>query len=241
MRPVEILVQLGVVFALSFILFLACRVTHYLWCTVEGEEVLERECRECTSRARRVAPDDGSVAGPRVLSEQELEQLRLEEQWDHEVGGSGGAADEEAAERKRKLLADIAEEARRKAEQRAETAAAAAADQLAAERAAAQEAVASAKKLKEEAEAKAKAVAAAAAEAKRAPECSICLEQVHRSTPGHCETRCRHHFHAQCLGKWMAHGDGQHSCPLCKAHISEVLVNRMVQRADQLVAFYRST
>ena len=236
MRPVEILVQLGVVFALSFILFLACRVTHYLWCTVEGEEVLERECREVCNR--RVAPDDAPVAGPRVLSEQELEQLRLEEQWDREVGGSGGAA--EAAERKRRLLADIAEEARRKAEQRAETAAAAAAKQLAAERAAAQKALASAKKLKEEAEAKAKAVAAAAAEAKRAPECSICLEQVHRSTPGHCETRCRHHFHVQCLGKWMAHGDGQHSCPLCKAHISEVLVNRKAQRADQLVAFYRA-
>ena len=148
MRPVEILVQLGVVFALSFILFLACRVTHYLWCTVEGEEVLERECREVCNR--RVAPDDAPVAGPRVLSEQELEQLRLEEQWDREVGGSGGAA--EAAERKRRLLADIAEEARRKAEQRAETAAAAAAKQLAAERAAAQKALASAKKLKEEAE-----------------------------------------------------------------------------------------
>ena len=136
------------------------------------------------------------------------------------------------------VLASIAEEARVKAAKLAEAQAAAqAAHAKELADAAMQAERARAAKLKEEETAAAKRAAEAAAVVQD-PECPICLEEVGKLTPGHCETKCSHHFHAQCLGKWLAHSQGSR-CPLCTAEIEVVLTNRVPVRAERFAALYR--
>nr|GMC54633.1 E3 ubiquitin-protein ligase RNF13-like [Ipomoea batatas] len=52
-----------------------------------------------------------------------------------------------------------------------------------------------------------------------APECAICLSEFVEGEVGRELERCRHVFHAGCVEKWLLHGEGHGSCPLCRTPV----------------------
>nr|GMD38585.1 probable E3 ubiquitin-protein ligase XERICO [Ipomoea batatas] len=52
-----------------------------------------------------------------------------------------------------------------------------------------------------------------------APECAICLSEFVEGEVGRELERCRHVFHAGCVEKWLLHGEGHGSCPLCRSPV----------------------
>nr|GLL18396.1 RING-H2 finger protein ATL43-like [Ipomoea trifida] len=51
------------------------------------------------------------------------------------------------------------------------------------------------------------------------PECAICLSEFVELEVGRELERCRHVFHAGCVEKWLLHGEGHGSCPLCRSPV----------------------
>ncbi|XP_019152353.1 PREDICTED: RING-H2 finger protein ATL43-like [Ipomoea nil] len=61
---------------------------------------------------------------------------------------------------------------------------------------------------------------AAAVAAEQPPlECAICLSEFVAGEVGRELERCRHVFHASCVEKWLLHGEGHGSCPLCRSPV----------------------
>ncbi|XP_059288287.1 RING-H2 finger protein ATL14-like [Lycium ferocissimum] len=47
-------------------------------------------------------------------------------------------------------------------------------------------------------------------------ECAICLSEFKYGDQGRKLEDCNHMFHESCLEKWLMHGKGQSTCPLCR-------------------------
>ncbi|KAH0693980.1 hypothetical protein KY285_021077 [Solanum tuberosum] len=50
-------------------------------------------------------------------------------------------------------------------------------------------------------------------------DCSICLSDFENGDKGRKIVSCSHIFHENCLDKWLMHGKGQATCPLCRSVI----------------------
>ncbi|KAK4341404.1 hypothetical protein RND71_039905 [Anisodus tanguticus] len=57
-------------------------------------------------------------------------------------------------------------------------------------------------------------------------DCSICLSDFEHGDKGRKIESCNHMFHENCLDKWLMHGKGQTTCPLCR---SVVIPENMVE------------
>nr|GLL37072.1 RING-H2 finger protein ATL64-like [Ipomoea trifida] len=51
-------------------------------------------------------------------------------------------------------------------------------------------------------------------------ECAICITEFSDGEVGMELEKCGHRFHAACMEKWVAHGTGSGSCPLCRAPVA---------------------
>jgi E3 ubiquitin-protein ligase ATL6/9/15/31/42/55 len=60
--------------------------------------------------------------------------------------------------------------------------------------------------------------AVSAEEARRALECPVCLCRFASLESGVVHLKCRHVFHADCLGPWFKE---HHTCPVCRTDIDE--------------------
>ncbi|MCD7457959.1 hypothetical protein HAX54_036676 [Datura stramonium] len=63
-------------------------------------------------------------------------------------------------------------------------------------------------------------------------DCAICLSDFEHGDTGRKIESCSHIFHENCLDKWLMHGKGQASCPLCRSVIipeNMVEVHRKVE------------
>ncbi|KAM3305511.1 hypothetical protein P3S67_012377 [Capsicum chacoense] len=47
-------------------------------------------------------------------------------------------------------------------------------------------------------------------------DCAICLSNFEHGDKGRKIESCNHIFHENCLDKWLMHGKGQATCPLCR-------------------------
>ncbi|PHU20281.1 hypothetical protein BC332_11432 [Capsicum chinense] len=50
-------------------------------------------------------------------------------------------------------------------------------------------------------------------------DCAICLSDFEHGDKGRKIESCNHIFHENCLDKWLMHGKGQTTCPLCRSVI----------------------
>ncbi|XP_059281668.1 RING-H2 finger protein ATL57-like [Lycium ferocissimum] len=50
-------------------------------------------------------------------------------------------------------------------------------------------------------------------------DCPICLSDFEHGDKGRKIEKCNHMFHENCLDKWLMHGKGQATCPLCRSVI----------------------
>ncbi|KAK4341406.1 hypothetical protein RND71_039907 [Anisodus tanguticus] len=69
-------------------------------------------------------------------------------------------------------------------------------------------------------------------------DCAICLSDFEHGDYGRKVESCNHMFHENCLDKWLMHGKGQATCPLCRGVIipeNMVEVHRKVE--DERQAF----
>ncbi|XP_059281667.1 RING-H2 finger protein ATL56-like [Lycium ferocissimum] len=63
-------------------------------------------------------------------------------------------------------------------------------------------------------------------------DCAICLSDFEHGDKGRKIEKCNHMFHENCLDKWLMHGKGQATCPLCRSVIipeNMVEVHRKVE------------
>ncbi|KAK4354659.1 hypothetical protein RND71_026853 [Anisodus tanguticus] len=65
-------------------------------------------------------------------------------------------------------------------------------------------------------------------------ECAICLSEFKYGDKGRTLEGCNHMFHESCLEKWLMHGKGQSTCPLCRnVVISENVFEKFMKVEDE--------
>ncbi|TMW83110.1 hypothetical protein EJD97_002918 [Solanum chilense] len=65
-------------------------------------------------------------------------------------------------------------------------------------------------------------------------ECAICLSKFKYGDKGRKLNNCNHMFHESCLEKWLMHGKGQSTCPLCRnVVISENVFEKHMKVEDE--------
>lgn len=65
-------------------------------------------------------------------------------------------------------------------------------------------------------------------------ECVICLSKFKYGDKGRKLDNCNHIFHESCLKKWLMHGKGQSTCPLCRnVVISENVFEKQMKIEDE--------
>ncbi|KAK4352441.1 hypothetical protein RND71_027959 [Anisodus tanguticus] len=72
-------------------------------------------------------------------------------------------------------------------------------------------------------------------------DCAICLSDFEHGDKGRKIERCNHMFHENCLDKWLMHGKGQATCPLCRSVIipeNMVEVHRKVGDKRQVFTIF---
>nr|XP_016469800.1 PREDICTED: RING-H2 finger protein ATL46-like [Nicotiana tabacum] len=69
-------------------------------------------------------------------------------------------------------------------------------------------------------------------------DCAICLLEFEHGDKGRKIESCSHMFHGNCLNKWLMHGKGQGTCPLCRSVIiPENMVEGHRKVEDEGLAF----
>uniref|UniRef100_M1CMY5 RING-type domain-containing protein n=1 Tax=Solanum tuberosum TaxID=4113 RepID=M1CMY5_SOLTU len=69
-------------------------------------------------------------------------------------------------------------------------------------------------------------------------DCAICLSDFEHGDKGRKIERCSHIFHENCLDKWLMHGKGQATCPLCRSVIiPENMVDDHRKVGDERLTF----
>ncbi|XP_009588852.1 RING-H2 finger protein ATL46-like [Nicotiana tomentosiformis] len=65
-------------------------------------------------------------------------------------------------------------------------------------------------------------------------ECAICISEFKYGDKGRKLENCSHMFHENCLGKWLMHGNGQSTCPLCRdIIILENIFEKQIKDEDE--------
>ncbi|KAG5573279.1 hypothetical protein H5410_063045 [Solanum commersonii] len=65
-------------------------------------------------------------------------------------------------------------------------------------------------------------------------ECAICLSKFKYGDKGRKLNNCNHMFHESCLEKWLMHGKGKSTCPLCRnVVISENVFEKHMKVEDE--------
>nr|XP_009759745.1 PREDICTED: RING-H2 finger protein ATL60-like [Nicotiana sylvestris] len=65
-------------------------------------------------------------------------------------------------------------------------------------------------------------------------ECAICISEFKYGDKGRKLKSCSHMFHENCLEKWLMHGKGQSTCPLCRhIIISENIFEKQIKVEDE--------
>ncbi|KAF3626854.1 hypothetical protein BC332_11431 [Capsicum chinense] len=69
-------------------------------------------------------------------------------------------------------------------------------------------------------------------------DCAICLSDFEHGDKGRKIESCNHIFHENCLDKWLMHGKGQATCPLCRSVIiPEIMVDVHRKVEDEELRF----
>ncbi|XP_070046988.1 RING-H2 finger protein ATL39-like [Nicotiana tomentosiformis] len=65
-------------------------------------------------------------------------------------------------------------------------------------------------------------------------ECAICISEFKYGDKGRKLENCSHMFHESCLEKWLMHGKGQSTCPLCRDVImSENMFEKQIKVEEE--------
>ncbi|XP_009802856.1 RING-H2 finger protein ATL2-like [Nicotiana sylvestris] len=66
-------------------------------------------------------------------------------------------------------------------------------------------------------------------------DCAICLLEFEHGDKGRKLESCSHIFHDECLEKWLIHGKGQATCPLCRSVVIIIPQDMVLEEHHKII------